>query len=153
MVQPNVSEDLVEECCKQHEDDVAAFRATRYRELDASGVDLIITFKIRVKSHTEKIAFPMDMKVQVKTSDNLETVGVVWPLSAKFLEKNSKRISSRMEDRIKKHIEKHPLVPCMIFVSQLKDGKTREAVLEEIWRELQAIRRYIARYCFRFLDK
>lgn len=144
MAQTNVSEDLVDECCRKYSDDVEAVRAVRYRELDASGIDFFITFKIYSDAHPRKVAFPMDLKLQVKTSDNLETLGMVLPISGKFLAKKRAKLSRKMRWRIKKHYKAHPMVTCMLFVSQLRDGKTREVVIEEIWRELHKIRRYIA---------
>ncbi len=153
MPQPNVSEDLVEECGKQHPDDVFMIRADRYKELDSSGIDLLIDFKIRLGNRRETALFPMALKMQVKTSDNLQTIGVILPVSGKFLAKNSEKISRKMRWRIKKHLRLHPSVTCMLFVSQLRDGKTRELVMEEIWRELSAIRRYLARHYFRLLER
>lgn len=154
MAQPNVSEDLAEECCKKHDDDVAAIRADRYRELDTSGVDLLLVFKIKFKPNQPKVAFPMMLHLQVKTSDNLETVGVVLPVVGnRYSANNDKRISRKMRWRIKKHSRLHPLVSCMLFVSQLRDGKTRELVIEEIWRELKAIKKDIARRYLRVLEE
>lgn len=144
MSQPNVSEDLMDECGRIHKDEIELTRTIRYRELDTAGFDFFVAFKIRLPHYPKKVAFPMDLKLQVKTSDNLETIGVILPVSGEFLTANRLRLSRKMRWRIKKHFKIHPLVTCMLFVSQLRDGKTREGVIAEIWRELQVIRRQIA---------
>lgn len=151
MRQPNVSEDLLEECCQEHPDDVAITRADSCKELDSSGIDSLLAFKIQVEHYPERVFFPMDLKLQVKTSDNLETVGVVLPVSDKFFAKKGPKISRKMHWRIKKHFKAHPRVTCMLFVSQLRDKKTREGIKAEIWRELLAIRHYIGRYYSKLL--
>lgn len=138
------SENLVEECGRIHKDEIELRRTIRYKELDTEGFDFFGTFKICLPHYPRKVAFPMDLKVQVKTSENLETIGVILPVSGEWLVTNRLRLTRKMRWRIKKHFKAHPRVTCMLFVSQLCEHKTREVVRDEILRELRLIRHQIA---------
>jgi len=141
---------MVDECALKYKESIIATKADRYRELDTAGIDTFITFLFRANFWRGAIAFPMDLKVQIKTSDNLETAAVLLPISDQDMLKD-KRLSRKMRWRVRKHYRLHPRVTCMLFVSQLRDGKTRAMIIEEIWRELQIIRRRIANEYIKFL--
>lgn len=148
MEKPNVSEDLLQRCGDQRPDKFLAVRTKRCRPLDSEGIDSLIYFKFRTKKDGVSVieCFPLAMPLQVKTSDDNKTIGLVIPPSGKISEKFAKLFTARKLERIEKHLSKHPHVRFMLFVSRLDGGKTEAAVIEEIWRELKGLRYYVQRY-------
>lgn len=146
----NLSEELVERCCAQRESQVKAIRANRYRSLDSEGVDFLIFFAIR-GNHFGSKYFPLPLTLQVKTSDDQETVGVVLPLRDPIPEKLAKLLTTRKMGRIHKHYKKHPEIKFMLFVGRPEDGKKEAVLIEEIWRELRRLKGFVKRHYLKLL--
>lgn len=77
--------------------------------------------------------------IQIKTSNNGETVGVVLPIREPSPPKLMARLSREMLDRIPVHDNKHPPVDCMLFVDAWGSLTNKAEVLDEIWRETKKI--------------
>ncbi len=143
----NVAEDQVEKCFSRRPNLVTALRFAHNSQPDKDGMDFLACFKFNddkgVPQH-----FPLAMILQVKTSDDAETVGVVLPLKEPISGKLAKRLTFRKIERIHKHQAKHPNVPCILFVGRQENGRQESAILEDIWREIKMMRDFIKRHHF-----
>lgn len=77
--------------------------------------------------------------IQVKTSDNGNTLGIVLPLHEPLPPKISGKISGWMRSVIEAHSRKHPHVRCMLFVAKPGRHATKEQILRDIWTETESI--------------
>ncbi len=100
-------------------------------EFDHLGVDRFLNVKVR--GQWEWVA------IQVKTSNNGETVGVVLPIRNPFPPKLAARMSPGMIHRINAHEGGHVTVGNMLFVDAWGSLTNKKWVLEEIWRETNKI--------------
>ena len=142
------SEDPVEKCFRKHESQLSYTRARRCDQLDVEGTDFLLDFKIKSKKSDERFFFPLSMRLQVKMSDNGETIGLVLPLQSPPPDKIKDRISERMLEIIADHARKHPHVSCILFVAQLEKAKSEKQILSDIWREMRRMLGFIRRHHF-----
>ena len=122
-------------------------RSTHNHQLDKDGVDFLLYFKFKDVDGVPRF-FPLALPLQVKTSDDADTVGVVLPLPAEIPEKLKNRLTLRKLGRIRKHQGKHGHISCILFVGRPEDGKKETVILEDIWREAKKMKDYIRRYRF-----
>lgn len=142
------SEDPIERCFREREGQVSYTRAKRYAQLDNDGTDFLLDFKIKGRNPDEKIFFPLSMRLQVKMSNNGETVGLVLPLYDGLPRDLKDRITEKMWRDIKDHQETHPHVSCILFVAQLEKSKSEKQIIVEIWREIRCMLGFIRRHYF-----
>lgn len=137
----------MDKCLKKRPNQLKLMRATHNHQLDQDGVDFLIYFKFKDADGTLQF-FPLALPVQVKTSDDANTVGVILPLPDALPPKLKNRITLRKLGRIRRHQGKHGHISCILFVGRPADGKTEAAILEDIWRELKKMKDFIKRYRF-----
>ncbi len=145
----NVPEGLVEKCFGRRPDLVTASLFAHNSRPDKDGIDFLVCFKFKDSEGVPRY-FPLAMLLQVKTSDDAETVGVVLPLREPISEKLAKRLTFRKMERIRKHQAIQPHVSCILFVGRQENGKKEAAILEEIWREIKKMKDFIKRHRFQY---
>lgn len=112
-------EELVEECFKHKLAPPYEFIHVRKNsEWDRKGIDFVL------KTGDETI------NLQVKASRD-KTLALVLPLT----EESKLCLSPRMRTRVREHFRKHSDVPYFLFVAHISEEKTRDTIIEEIWRE------------------
>jgi len=108
--------------------------------LDQGGIDLL----------TRIFSYAFWIPLQIKPSDTGETVGLILPLCYPPSPETQKRLTKRMREEIESHLEKHPHVNFIIFVGRSNfrknnaKPKTRETVMDDVWREIKKLFRETA---------
>lgn len=135
------SESLVAEALGQHKNVVRYTHAGQNSQLDRDGTDFIIDFKCG------EYFFPLSVRLQVKTSGNDQTVGVVLPERGYLSDSIKSRLTKFMLCKIDEHIRKHPHVNFMLFVSPPngRSGLKKNQILEAIWKETQKMLKFVER--------
>ncbi len=82
---------------------------------------------------------PGKVNLQVKRSDNGETLGLILPLPEPLPDRFGSRLSDRMRERIAYHVKRHPHVRCFLFVACPSRHRSAEEIIAEIWRETSVI--------------
>ena len=143
--QPNEWEDLVEEAYWPHKREVVSISVARHSPLDARGIDRFLYFKIQ-SGHTRGDTIPFPMPLQVKASDNGQTVGVVLIPGCKLPKSIEDRLSSEMKNKLERHARTHPEVRFTLFVRTPGKHTDKEKVLEEIWTQTRAMMEFAKCY-------
>jgi hypothetical protein len=117
--------------------------------LDKAGADFVVEF----------LTYGLAELLQVKTSDNGETLAVLLPLPNFFIEelpnriseeifesvlpklprRLQKKISRQMLQRLTDHCRKHQNVQWVLFVARVSQRKDESQIKNEIWRETKFI--------------
>lgn len=141
------AETIVEKAFLEHPKEVRFEHAKQNSLLDKEGKDFIVEF----------LPYCLTEPLQVKTSDNGETVGIVLPFPNLAIEKLPKkisgkifdkllvrlphqvrqRISRRMLQHIVDHFRKHQDVRWILFVARPNEHKDENGVKAEIWQEIK----------------
>lgn len=96
--------------------------------LDSSGIDFVVAFN------------PLSLHAdwQIKISANGKTKAVVMPPRENFPENLLEGLTPRMRNKILRdvlrHERRHPR--CFLFVGKVNSDKSREEILDDIWKEI-----------------
>jgi hypothetical protein len=130
------SEGLVERALLRKSKTVTFIKAIKHDELDRSGKDFIVTSPKWLISGEA---------IQVKTSDNRVTLGLVLPIPEPAPSFIDGRISPKMKAMIDEHQRKHSDVRSLLFVAIPNKGVPEEMVMNNIWKEMTRIFNIIRR--------
>lgn len=108
--------------------------------LDGEGIDVLVRI----------FNYAFWIPLQVKPSDTGETVALALPLPILIRPEIGAKLTNDMKAEIARHLAKHPYANFIIFVGRpnFRRGgakpKTREAVMDDAWREIKKIFRETA---------
>lgn len=123
------AEELVETCWILHPQ-ISFKHSHKNGAEDSKGIDFL---NVTLPSYS------FVLNIQVKTSDNGNTIGLVFPLSRENRKETRSKVSERMWKQIHKHNRLHPFVCCVLFVAKTGHRKSKSDVFEEIWKETKNI--------------
>lgn len=136
------SEELVAEAFKRHPTVVRYVHAGHNSQLDRDGTDFLVDFK------EDEYFFPLSIRLQVKTSNNFQTLSLVLPLGSYLPDTVRNKLNQHMYAIIQEHQRKHPHVNCLLFVSRPNSDQniTKEKILDDIWKEMERMLHFIERH-------
>ena len=115
------AEDLVEYCYRAHK--LPYHHSEQHTPDDRDGIDFIV-FSPN----------PGRFELQVKRSDNGETLGLLLPLEEPVPPMMADRLSSKMLEKVRRHARLHPNIRLMLFVAAPTGHRTSQEIIREIWR-------------------
>lgn len=120
------AEGLVAQCLHSRGRFVSYQRSPKHSEEDKAGIDFSVTFV-----HTG-----IRFHLQVKTSDNGETVALWVPLPNRLPAHLRARLSPHMLARAQRHAHKYPSIRALLFVALPSRERSLEDIIASVWHEM-----------------
>jgi hypothetical protein len=120
------AEGLVAQCLHSNGRFVSYQRSPKHGEEDKAGIDFSVMFM-----HSG-----IHFKLQVKTSDNGETLGLWVPLPNHLPVQLRTRISPQMLASAQRHTHKYPSIRALLFVALPSRERSPELIVGNIWHEI-----------------
>ena len=120
------AEGLVAQCLHSRGRFVTYQRSPKHSEEDKAGIDFSVTF----------VHNGIHFKLQVKTSDNGETVALWVPLPHHLPAHLGARMSPQMLALAQRHAHRHPTIRALLFVALPCRERSPERIIDNVWHEI-----------------